>query len=65
MDIGRMVQSIWPDWEIVERIGEGSFGSVFRAQRKDIVGVAEAAIKVASIPQSSDELESLDRKSVV
>ena len=54
-----MVQSIWPDWEIVERIGEGSFGSVFRAQRKDIVGVAEAAIKVASIPQSSDELESL------
>ena len=25
--------SIWPEWKIIEKIGEGSFGKVYKAQR--------------------------------
>ena len=59
MDIKQMIKSIWPDWEIVDRIGEGSFGTVYRAQRSDIAGVSYAAIKVTTIPHNHGELESL------
>ena len=25
--------SAWPEWKIIEKIGEGSFGKVYKAQR--------------------------------
>ena len=25
--------SVWPEWKIIEKIGEGSFGKVYKAQR--------------------------------
>ncbi len=59
MDIRQFVRSVWPDWEVVEAIGEGNFGTVYRAQRGDIVGVTDSAIKVTVIPQDSGELDSL------
>jgi len=49
----------WPGWEVVEKIGTGSFGSVYRI-RREILGEEEfAALKVISIPHTSDELEEL------
>ena len=24
--------SVWPEWKIIEKIGEGSFGKVYKAQ---------------------------------
>ena len=27
--------SAWPEWKIVEKIGEGSFGQVYKAQRTE------------------------------
>ena len=54
-----MLRRIWPDWEIVEKIGEGSYGTVYHAQRKDMVGVADAAIKVTRVPHSDNEHRAL------
>ena len=27
--------SVWPEWELIEKIGEGSFGKVYKAKRTE------------------------------
>ena len=27
--------SVWPEWKIIEKIGEGSFGKVYKATRTE------------------------------
>lgn len=47
----------WPGWEVVRKIGSGSFGGVYEI-RRDVFGeVEKAALKVISIPNNSDEIE--------
>lgn len=47
----------FPGWEVVRRIGSGSFGTVYEIQR-DIYGdVEKAALKVITIPHSEEEVE--------
>ena len=58
-DVKEILKNVWPEWEIVEKIGEGSFGSVYKAERKDIVGSSSAAIKITRIPQDCNEIEAL------
>ena len=29
--------SVWPEWKIVEKIGEGSFGKVYKAKRTELL----------------------------
>ena len=53
------LQGIWPEWEIVKRIGSGSFGVVYEAVRKDDYMESHAAVKVIQIPQNEAELDSL------
>ncbi len=49
----------WPDWETVGLIGRGSFGAVYEI-RRDVLGETErAALKVISIPQSSNDIEEM------
>lgn len=63
------ISAIWPDWRIVEKIGEGSFGAVYKAQRVEINTVFYSAIKVIKIPKNVAESEAvraefnLDQKS--
>ena len=61
--------SVWPEWKIIEKIGEGSFGKVYKAQRTDQGKTFYSAIKVITIPSSQGELssvrsENLDEQSV-
>lgn len=61
--------SVWPEWEIIEKIGEGSFGKVYKAQRTEQGKVFYSAIKIITIPSSQGELSSVrsetpDEKSV-
>ena len=46
------------NWTLSELIGEGSFGSVFRAKRKDFGRTYESAIKIITIPKNQSELVS-------
>ena len=52
-------KTLWPGWETVRLIGEGSFGAVYEIQR-DVFGSTEnAALKVISIPQSKSDINDL------
>lgn len=51
--------SVWPEWEIIEKIGEGSFGKVYKAQRTEKGKTFYSAIKIITIPSSQSELNSI------
>ena len=51
--------SVWPEWELIEKIGEGSFGKVYKAKRTERGRSFYSAIKIRSIPASKGELDSV------
>lgn len=51
--------SPWTEWKIVEKIGEGSFGKVYKAQRSERGKSFYSAIKIINIPSSQSELNSV------
>jgi serine/threonine protein kinase len=53
------LKDIWPEWKIVEEIGSGSFGTVYKAERQELGVTSQAAIKVITIPLHESELRSL------
>lgn len=53
------ISKVWPEWQIVSCLGRGSYGTVYRALRKDNNLESHAAIKVISIPSDSWEVETL------
>jgi serine/threonine-protein kinase len=55
----QMPVSVWNDWKIVEKIGEGSFGKVYKAKKIFQGKIRYSAIKVITIPDSQSELESI------
>ncbi|MDO5435191.1 MAG: protein kinase [Clostridia bacterium] len=54
-----LIREAWPEWEVTEELGEGAFGSVYKAVRNDFVGTSCAAVKVTKIPRSCGEIEEL------
>lgn len=51
--------SVWPEWELIEKIGKGSFGKVYKAKRTERGRSFYSAIKIISIPASKGELDSV------
>ena len=51
--------SVWPEWELIEKIGEGSFGKVYKVKRTERGRSFYSAIKIISIPASKGELDSV------
>ena len=51
--------SAWPEWKIVEKIGEGSFGKVYKARRTEQGKTFYSSIKVITIPSNDGELSSV------
>lgn len=51
--------AIWPEWKVVEQLGEGSFGKVYKVVRQELSVTTYAAVKVISVPQSESEIASL------
>ncbi|MDO4459886.1 MAG: hypothetical protein Q4C42_07395 [Clostridia bacterium] len=51
------ISRIWPEWHIVDSIGEGAYGKVYRAIRQDLGDTYDCAIKILSIPKNKEELE--------
>lgn len=47
----------WADWEIVRRLGGGSYGTVYEIRRERYGIVERAAMKVISFPKDSEEVE--------
>ncbi|MBU5482546.1 serine/threonine protein kinase [Blautia sp. MSJ-19] len=55
--------SVWPEWKITEKIGEGSFGKVYKACRNEQGTTFYSAIKVITIPSNPGELSSVRSES--
>ena len=57
--INTRFKEIWPDWEVVRLIGQGSSGAVYEIER-DVFGHKDkAALKVISIPQKNSDVDDL------
>ena len=52
-----IIGRVWSDWSITEKLGEGSFGQVFKARKERFGVTQEAAIKVVRIPGDDVELK--------
>lgn len=57
--IPEMKNVLWPGWETVGVLGQGSFGAVYEIRRDVFGDVEKAALKVISIPQSKSELDEM------
>lgn len=51
----------WSDWEITERIGTGSYGTVYYANKKNNP-LMKSAIKIIHLPFDETELESISKE---
>ena len=55
-DYAKLIHRFWPDWTVEEKLGSGSYGTVYRAKRVDLTGVTTySAIKVIRIPKEEPD----------
>lgn len=59
VDFEYVLNSVWPDWHIVEPISISEATTVYKAKRQDMMGTSEAAIKVTMVPADLNEIDSL------
>lgn len=55
------IQEQWPEWQTVELVGKGSFGSVYKAKKEVYGNTSYAAIKVIEIPKDPGEIRNLQQ----
>lgn len=54
----RKYEPIFGSWHIKEKIGEGSFGSVYAIERKELGVTYRSALKVITVPRDKSEIQS-------
>ena len=59
MEYKDIIQKVWSDWSIGEKLGEGSFGQVYFVQKERLGVIQKAAVKVVRIPTSDAEVEEI------
>ena len=52
----RKFEPFWDKWYIVERLGGGSYGEVYKIKREEYGEIYYSALKVMSIPRDTNEL---------
>ena len=53
----KLLSRIWPDWMITERIGSGSYGDVYKAERSEMGNKFYSAIKIIPVPKNTAEID--------
>ncbi len=49
------IKQVWPKWEGLEILGEGGFGTVYKAKKDSFAGEEFSAIKIIKIPHNPSE----------
>ncbi len=49
-------EPLWGSWYVDEKLGEGSFGKVYKVHKEEFGKIYEAAVKIISIPQSEADI---------
>lgn len=55
--INKVLSDLWPGWHVDEELGEGSYGTVYKARFDDPDAPAFAAIKVIPVPGNESEID--------
>lgn len=59
------LSTIWPDWVLIQKLGQGSYGGVYEIQRVLPGGrIEKAALKQITIPHNQEEIDALLVQSV-
>ena len=53
----RIGDTVMKNWVIKKKLGEGSFGKVYRIEREEFGEVYHAALKIITVPQSDAEIQ--------
>ena len=53
----RIGDTVMKNWVIKNKLGEGSFGKVYRIEREEFGEVYHAALKIITVPQSDAEIQ--------
>lgn len=59
LDSEKIIQPVFGNWYIEDKIGSGAFGTVYKIKREEFGTVYYAALKVISIPQTVNDISSL------
>ena len=59
MDIISQMKKIWPDWTVVDKIGAGSYGHVYKVSRIVADRTYYSAVKVITVPQNEGEVKAV------
>jgi len=53
------ISNIWSEWKVIDQIGEGSYGKVYKIIREEHGFTDQSALKIIQIPKNSAELNSV------
>ena len=53
------IEKVWPSWQVESKIGEGGFGTVYKAKKELFGEVTWSAIKTVSIPNDPAEVKDM------
>ena len=54
-----IINQIWPQWKVVDELGSGAFGTVYKAKREGRGNTSYSAIKVIQIPKDGSVIKDL------
>ena len=59
MDSISQMKNFWPDWTVVDKVGAGSYGHVYKVKRSVAGKTYYSAVKVITVPQNESEVKAV------
>ena len=56
LSVEELIESVWPGWKLIRKIGKGSFGTVYEIQKVNGNMIDYAALKIISIPEDGTSI---------